>query len=155
MERVNATVDDVGDAASDALNGASQLGGAAVDAVSDVTAVVGEHASEAVNLIQDNAVDAFASIGEISSLYTSDMIEAKEEMMKVAGLLSDSCEQIIPLLKLEIFRDFSQIISVVFASVFVEVSGFMKDAKDTLGAIASSIAIDLGEAFRSFSAVLG
>ena len=66
----------------------------------------------------------------------------------------DACEKIIPLLRFEIFRDFSQIIGVIFAGCYIDVSGPMAAAKGFFGGIASLITIDFGTAFQSEEAVL-
>ena len=70
------------------------------------------------------------------------------------GMGADACEKVLPLLRFEIFRDFSQIIGVIFAGCFIDVSGPMKAAKDFFGGMASLITIDFGTAFQSDDAVV-
>jgi len=105
----------------------------------------GANSAPSGNVLSNAAgVNAFAKM---------DMMEAKNSFMKAAGFATQGCSDLIPLLKLEIFRDFSQIISLVFANAIFSLSGAMYEAKKWLGGIFSSIALDLGEAFRSDAAV--
>lgn len=95
------------------------------------------------------------SFEHVADFAKVDMMQARGEIMKLGGLAVDTCEQVIPLLKVEIFRDFAQIISVVFASCYFEdIKGYMYDAKRWFGGITSSISIDFGTAFSSDEAVL-
>jgi len=97
--------------------------------------------------------EVISNAGNVLGFAKMDMLEAKSQMMKIAGFATESCTDIIPLLKLEIFRDFSQIISLVFANAIFSLEGTMYAAKKWLGGLFSSIALDLGEAFRSENAV--
>jgi len=97
--------------------------------------------------------EVISSTGEIIGFAKMDMLEAKNQMAKLAGFATETCTDVIPLLKLEIFRDFSQIISVVFANAIFNLEGIMYDAKKWLGGLFAAIALDLGEAFRSDTAV--
>ena len=138
------------DVASAAGDGLERVGTAAVDLGSNVSS----SATAALSSF-DSALDAGAAeFQNIAGLYKSDMLSAKDDIMRIGGMASETCSKIVPLLRLEIFRDFSQIISVVFANVYTEVFGFMEDARKWFGGIASTIAVNLSEAFRSETALL-
>ena len=122
---------------------------------SDAATIVVSEAKSVANV-------AFTTMGNIVSpldfnnfadKYKADIMETREQILRISGISIDACTKLLPLLRLEIFRDFSQIISVVFASVYIDVSGAMRTASRWLGAIASSIAIDFGQAFRSPAAI--
>ena len=140
--------DTINEVAEDIGNDATRIAGAMDSELQNAARSVGNFAEDVGESI------ASVDFGEIGDMYKSDLMSAKEDLMRITGMAADACAKVLPLLRLEIFRDFSQIMSVVFGAAYTTVTGLMKDAKKWLGGIASIIAIDLGEAFRSDTAVL-
>jgi len=143
-ERVEEFVEDVGD-------NASRIAGVIDTNLADAARSTANFVGDGINTIGETV--GSIDFGEISDIYKTDLMAAKDDLLRITGMAADACAKVLPLLRLEIFRDFSQIMSVVFGASYKIVSGIMSDAKKWLGGLASVIAIDLGEAFRSDTAV--
>jgi hypothetical protein len=112
----------------------------------DIANTAGSVISDVTNVLGDG-------FGKLDSSYIADMSKAKKEVMAIAGIASKGCLAVIPLLRLEIFRDFSQIVSLFFANSYSEVSGLLKGAKNFFGGIANFLTFDYAAALQSPSAI--
>lgn len=133
--------------------------------------------SKGVNLVADNVLKGFDTVtkskefkdivtgisdvtnvlgdgfGKLDASYIADMGKAKKEIMAIAGIASKGCLAVLPLLRLEIFRDFSQIVSLFFANSYSDVSGLLKGAKNFFGGISNFLTFDYAAALQSPSAI--
>ena len=92
--------------------------------------------------------------GELDKAYTMSVTEAKEGIMIASGLPSDRCLAIIPLLRIEIFRDFSQLMGVVFGSAYSGAEGLMHATVSAFGGAFNIFTLNLGTAFQTETAAI-
>ena len=130
--------DAAADGAQAAADGAQAAYGAASDFITnpDTQALIGE------------------GFGELDKAYSMSVTEAKEGMMIASGLASAGCLAIIPLLRVEIFRDFSQLMGVVFGSAYSGAEGLMYATVSAFGGVFNIFTLNLGTAFQTETAAI-
>ena len=96
------------------------------------------------------------SFEEIEDAFSQSRESLENAMKALAGISVGGCAASCPLLQLEIFRDFAQMISLFFTNLYHDVatSPWLQSAKAFFGGIANFIAIDLAAALQSEEAVM-
>ena len=149
VDAVNSgAVTDALEAGAGAAGDVLEAGGdAAADAASAVAGAVGDviNNPETAQLIG-------AGFGELDKAYSLSVNEAKNGIMIASGLASAGCLALIPMLRVEIFRDFGQIAGVMFGSAYSEAEGFMKTTMSIFGGIFNVMTVNLGAALQTDTA---
>jgi hypothetical protein len=157
----------VAEGASDAYN--SETGQAIVSGAGKAAGVVAEGAEKGAELAgqaastawkaapgvaEDTAKILSEGFGVVEPAFSMGADEAKKAFNAAAGLASAGCMALVPLLRVEIFRDFSQVMGVVFASAFRGAEGAAAAAANSFGRVYSFFALDFANAMRSKEAVI-
>jgi hypothetical protein len=97
-----------------------------------------------------------AGFGALDQAYKLELSAAQEQVANIAGAATIGCMSLLPLLRIEIFNNFFQILGLFFATAYTTIKdsipafGFLND---TFGRISNIVQIDLGGFFRSDVAV--
>ena len=130
---------------------AGEVAGQASDAAADGAQAAYGAASDFINNPETQAIIG-EGFGELDKAYSMSVTEAKEGMMIASGLASAGCLAIIPLLRIEIFRDFSQLMGVVFGSAYSGAEGLMYATVSAFGGAFNIFTLNLGTAFQTETA---
>ena len=136
--------------------GASAAGGAISGAASQVdVGAIGSSVAGAANIVADGAVDLASQFGVaagdlidsegvqkilgtgfglVDEAFKVDMGQVKDAILNAMGIAMSGCLAVLPVLRLEIFRDFNQILS-----LFVD--NFFQDNKHFFGVIKVQVLI--------------
>lgn len=113
----------------------------------------GNAAQKAYNSEEAQAILG-AGFGAIEEAYSMSAEEAKNAMKAASGLMVAGCASMSGLLRMEIVRDFFQILGSVVNSAFEGASGVFKACAAFFGTIGNIICVNLGAAFRSEEAAV-
>jgi hypothetical protein len=140
----SAVVDDAGllaaEAAGEVAEGAGEAGAKAASAVK--AAISNPETAELIG----------AGFGELDKAYKMSVTEAKQGIMIASGLASAGCLALIPMLRVEIFRDFGQLAGVMFGSAYKDAEGFMLATTSIFGGIFNVMTVNLGAALQTEAA---
>lgn len=99
--------------------------------------------------LMDEAKAALAGIdwGDLEDFYTAARGETAEALMKLKGALEEGWAAVLPLIKVEIFRDVYQALGMFFSKLFAGAKeGMNAVAKTIFGFIGNILAFDWAEA---------
>ncbi len=125
-DEAKAAADMAAKGASAAAKGASAAAAAAPGIAADTAKIVGE------------------GFGVVEDVYSMSVDEASEKMKIVSGLLQAGCAALIPLIRVEILRDFMQMMSVVFSTCFRGAKGAAFATYAFFGSLCNIVAINFG-----------
>ena len=131
---------DAGDVKTAAVEGANTAADGAQSAY--------ERASDYIKNPETQAIIG-EGFGKLDKAYSMTVNDAKEGIMIASGMASAGCMALIPLLRLEIFRDFTQIMGVVFGSAYVAAQGLMYGVVSAFGGAFNIVTLNLGAAFQT------
>lgn len=146
------------DVAGDAVEAAAPMAAAAAETAGEAADVVGEAAGEAAGTVSvaihnpETAELIGAGFGELDKAYTMSVSGAKEGIMIASGMASAGCLALIPMLRVEIFRDFGQIAGVMFGSAYGDAKGFMYATMSIFGGVFNVMTVNLGAALQTEAA---
>ena len=162
----SAAGDAVSQGASAAGDAASQGAAIAGDAASQGAAIAGEAAAQGADLavkggkaISGAAVAAYnsegcqqiigAGFGALDEAYKMNPEDAKGKLRQAAGLAAGSYGACVNFMRIDIFRDYLQIVGTVFANSYAQATGALFAAYAFFGGIANIVTLNLGAAFHS------
>lgn len=176
-------VEDVEVALKDAVDEAKDAVGEAKDAIDEAKVAVQDGLDEAKKVgeeFKEGGAEAFEQSGkgirvtaeriydspevkgiigdgfeEMSDTFKEGRQATTRAMNALAGVTVGSCAAICPLLRLEIFRDFSQTTSLFISGLYdgIRRTGILNFAKGLFGLVYNAVAIDISAALQSPDAI--
>ncbi len=142
IEALPDILENVGDGLVEAGDAVMEVGADAIEIVSDGLETIGDGIEAAYNSKEAQAILA-GGFGAIEDAYAMSADEAKELLNSAAGLAGAGWAGIHALLRLEIIRDFGQIVGSVFSSVYRGAEGAMKAVVDFFGSLFAFVTLNL------------
>ena len=141
--------------AADALEAAanSNEAQAAADMAAKGASAAAVGASSVVAAAPGIAVDTAEILGDgfgaVEDVYSMSIDEASEGIKAASGLLQAGCVALIPLIRVEILRDFLQMMSVVFSTCFSQAVGAAYATYAFFGSLCNIVAVNFGSIANS------
>jgi hypothetical protein len=110
--------------------------------------MIGEGIADAYNSKEAQAILA-GGFGLIEEAYTMSADKAQEALRAAAGLAAVGCASVEAFLRMEIIRDFAQIVGSVFATAYVKAGGALKAVARSFGSLFNLVTLNLGAALNS------